>query len=99
MVVVERSEQIKVDLVVVEDIGIGTNEPNKVDEIKEPPPDGKSAFKVVISREVDLEVDNDKDDGGDDEDDSGEPEPQEEWRADGFDGGDFDQVAELSNCP
>jgi hypothetical protein len=99
VVVVECSQQIKVDLVVVEYIGIGANKPNEVDEIKESPPYGKGAFEVVVRREVDLEVDDDEDDGGDDEDDGGEPEAQEERRADGFDGGDFDQVAQLADCP
>lgn len=99
VVVVESSQQIKVDLIVVEYIGIGADEPNEVDEIKESPPDGKGAFKVVVGCEVDLEVDDDEDDGGDDEDDCGEPEAQEKGRADGFDGGDFDQVAQLADCP
>lgn len=76
VIIVEGSQQIEVDFVVVEDVGIEADEPDEVDEVEQTAPDGEGAFEVIVGGEVDFEIDNYEDDSNDDENDSGKPETE-----------------------
>ena len=74
MIIVESSQKVEVDFVVVENVSVDSHEPNQINEVKESSPDGKGSFEVIVGCKIDFEVNDDEKDCDNDEDDSGKPE-------------------------
>lgn len=62
MVVIESSQKIEVNFVVVENVSVYAHQPNQVDEIPKPTPYWKSLFETCVCVEVYLKVHNNKND-------------------------------------